>query len=375
MKNLTFTELRDNLMHMREMRHDVVLNSADIGACDDGSLLMPEVKNVLTDHGVGVPTTVLKLNDHAMNQLATKWKIPTKYLRELASAPEYDLKTLWQQTVMTHMHSRPMDVLVRGLVEPGAIQGDCRAIMSPAYGFAEHFDVLTAVFDGLRTAREIHKVDFEPGVASISDTHMRARVNMPGLRVAADALLKDYKSPYSGNRGIDNPNLFLGIEIRNSEVGAGSFNIVPVIVIEVCNNGMTMTKELFRKVHLGARMDQGQISERTVSATMNLISSQTTDYVMGIASPEYLQSKVDELMGLTVTVQPSLVQEHLTNAYSDIQANAIFDAFIMGGDMTAFGVAQAMTAASQTDVFSADDAREIDDNAIAVAEQVAKLVA
>lgn len=376
-KAMTFTDLREHLTKLRDMRHDVVLNSSHLLAADDSTLLStPEVEDVITPHGVGIPPYELEITPHALQQIASKWKIPVRYLRDLmekSAGGHRAWNLLWADTLNTHFDVENMDVLVRALVEPGEKRGVLRAMLSPSYGFIEHFDVLTAVFDGLRVAREIHKIDFEPGPAHISDTQMRARVNMPQLSVVAEALLKNYVSPFTGNRGVDNPNIFLGLDIRNSEVGAGSFNIVPVIVVQVCDNGMTMTKDLFRKVHLGSRMENGVMSDRTARATMELIASQTSDYVMNIATPEFLQSKVDELMGLAVKVEPTIVQDHLKSVYSDDEADAIFNAFISCGDHTAFGVAQAMTAVSQTDQFGVDAARDLDDNALLVATAVARL--
>ena len=374
MKNLTFSELRDNLTQLRDMRMDLVMSSKDLVPTSTGLLITPELADVVTEHGVGLPDIRWDLTDHAVQQIASKWKIPVRYLRGLRDVNNDEFNTLAGEILDTHFRNDPMDILVRGLRDLDRVnEGTIRAVMSSKYAFVEHFDVLTAVFDGLRQAREDNGVHFEPGMASLSDTHMRARINMPSLRTVAHELLKNYRSPYSGQSGLDNPNLFLGIEIRNSEVGAGSFVIVPVIVVEVCNNGMTLTKELFRKRHLGAKMSEGAISSRTMKATMELISAQTVDYVTEIATPAFLQAQVDELMGLVVAVQPTLVQEHLQSVFSEAHANAVFDAFIMSGDITAFGVAQAMTAASQGDVFSADDARIVDDDALNVAAKVAQL--
>ena len=106
--------------------------------------------------------------------------------------------------------------------------------------------------------------------------------------MVADELLKNYRSPYTGKSGTDNPVVFMGVDIRNSEVGAGSFTIAPVIIIQVCNNGMTLTQDIFRKVHLGSANDSGVVSTRTMQAHMNLITSQTIDKMVEIGNPLYL---------------------------------------------------------------------------------------
>ena len=373
-KNMTFNDLRNNLMQIRDSRMDIVMSSKDLSATSQNTLMTPELPEVVTEHGVGLPQMTWAINEHAVQQIATKWKIPVRYLRGLRDSKPYEFNRLAANILQTHFETDPMDILVRGLINPNdPTLGTIRAVMSSKYAFVEHFDVLTAVFDGLRVAREDHGITFQPGVASLSETHMRARINMPDLSVIARELVRDYRSPWTGETGLDNPVVFMGIEIRNSEVGAGSFVIVPVLVIKVCNNGMTLTEELFRKRHLGVKMSEGAISSRTMKATMEVITSQTIDYVTEIATPAFLQEQVDRLQGLVVPVQPTVVQEHLQSVFSEAHANAVFDAFITSGDITAFGVAQAVTAASQGAAFSADDARLADDDALTLAGQVAKL--
>jgi hypothetical protein len=187
---------------------------------------------------------------------------------------------------------------------------------------------------------------------------------MPQLKTVSEALLRDYVSPFSGQRGTDNPVVFMGIEVRNSEVGSGSFTLVPSVIVEVCNNGMTLTEDIFRKVHLGSAMESGEVSQRTMQATMELITAQTIDKVREIANPEFLEAKVRELEGLKVDMKPTVVQTYLQGAFDIEVADSIFNDFITGGDTTAFGVAQAITSASQRGNISTGLAMDLDDSAL-----------
>lgn len=56
-----------------------------------------------------------------------------------------------------------------------------------------------------------------------------------------------------------NPVVFAGFVISNSETGHGSFSIIPQITIQVCDNGMTFTRDAMREVHLGGRLQDGVI--------------------------------------------------------------------------------------------------------------------
>lgn len=365
-KNLTFTELREELEKVRKSRFDVVLSSGDLKVHEAGCITTPAQADILTDDGVGIPVRDWMLTPHAFRQWAAKFGVPYKYLASLSDwGEDLPFNQLGMDIMRTHHEHDEKTILMRGVIGDDNNGNYCRAILSPSYNFIENFDVLTAIFDGLGIVKNEHGIGFEPGPASITDTSMRARINMPQLSVVADALLADYVSPFTGNKGLDNPVVFMGIEVRNSEVGAGSFTLVPSVVIQVCDNGLTLTNDIFRKVHLGAPMESGQISKRTLTATMELITTQTIDKVVEIANPEFLRAKVDELMGLKEqAVVPSIVNDYLKDAFDEEVANSLFDEFIHGSDLSAFGVAQAITSFSQRPEVSAEEATKLDDSAL-----------
>ena len=56
---------------------------------------------------------------------------------------------------------------------------------------------------------------------------MYVRVVCEQVRVLAPALLAGYRSPFTGAAGADNPVVFAGFVITNSETGCGAFSLVP----------------------------------------------------------------------------------------------------------------------------------------------------
>ena len=54
--------------------------------------------------------------------------------------------------------------------------------------------------------------------------------------------------------------VFAGFVITNSETGCGAFSLTPRLVVQVCRNGMTITRDAMRVVHLGERLDQGVVT-------------------------------------------------------------------------------------------------------------------
>jgi len=49
-------------------------------------------------------------------------------------------------------------------------------------------------------------------------------------------LVFNYTSPFTGQRGADNPVVFAGFVVRNSETGDGSFSITPQLTAQVCRS-------------------------------------------------------------------------------------------------------------------------------------------
>src|SRR5690606_41422270 len=92
-----------------------------------------------------------------------------------------------------------------------------------------------------------------------ADRRMYVRVIAPEVRALAPTLLRGYTSPFTGEKGADNPTVFAGFVLSNSEVGNGAYTITPRIVVQVCSNGMTITKDLVRAVHLGGRLEEGTV--------------------------------------------------------------------------------------------------------------------
>ncbi len=373
-KNLKLNELTDNLKALREQRLDLIINSSDLRVISPAYLTTPHLPNYMSEAGVGLPIKDWELTPHAFRQWCAKFDVPSKYLSRIADWGEStQMQDLSMAIMNAHNKEYEKEILLRGFNDPDNNQVICRAVLSPSYSIIENYDVMISVFDALNTVRENHNIDFEVGTASLSDTNMRVRINMPQLKTVSEALLKDYRSPWSGQRGLDNPTLFMGIEIRNSEVGAGSFSLVPCIIVQVCDNGMTLQNDIFRKVHLGAPMEKGVVSQRTMQATMELISSQTVDKVLEIANPIFLEEKVNELLNLKNTVKPpTVVMDYLKDVFDDEVADGILNRFITDGDQSVFGVAQAITSFSQTDAVSVNDAMNLDDSALKHAQALVR---
>jgi hypothetical protein len=206
---------------------------------------------------------------------------------------------------------------------------------------------------------------------------MYVRVVCEQVAVLAPALLAGYRSPFTGASGADNPVVFAGFVITNSETGCGAFTLTPRLVVQVCRNGMTLTRDALRAVHLGERLEAGTVtwSDNTRDKTLALITK-TTDAVTAYLDPGYVTGAVRAIeagAGHPVTDPQEairVVSQRLR--FTDAQQADILSSFIRGGDVTAGGVMHAVTAAAQAQG-DADTAHEMESAALRALDIAAAL--
>jgi hypothetical protein len=262
--------------------------------------------------------------------------------------------------------------LLRCFASPtGEGEGILRAWLSDSYGMIDNLDVLMAALDGInRSGVETHCVG-----ADLSETRMSVRFAAPSVQALAPTLLKGYRSPYRPE-GQENPVVFAGFELNNSETGGGALVLCPRIIVEICNNGMKMTKDALRKVHLGGKLDGGIIewSDDSKRKNLELVASMSTDAVATFLDVAYVERKIAELeeKAGAKLADPAktieLVSKQLN--YTQVQQAGILDAFIRGGQVTAGGVLQAVTAYAGS-VESPDEAWELENSAVSAMELAA----
>jgi len=75
--------------------------------------------------------------------------------------------------------------------------------------------------------------------------------------------------------------LFAGFVISNSKVGDGAWPITPRVVAEICGNGLQITADVTRAIHLGSRQERGIVrySADTMDKELALITARARDAV------------------------------------------------------------------------------------------------
>lgn len=393
------------LEQQRTRALDVVVPAGQLSA-ELGRLVIAGADPHIDDDGVTDVDGQYDITRSAEAQLAERLEIPLPYLRKLRTGA----LDLWDANVGGWLRGTTADeqyaaraadprrFLLRTMRgEDG--YGIVRAVLSDKYAAMDNLDVLLAVLAGVQEAGTDIVVDG----ADLTEQRMTLRIVAPGVSVLAPVLLAGYRSPFAGG-GVERagggggwadpgtaaalasgrraaaahdagyepgaePILFAGFVVTNSETGHGSFSITPRLLVQVCKNGLTVTADAVRKVHVGGRLDEGVIrwSEDTTRKQLHLITAQARDAVAQYLDPAYVArvvAELEETSGTPVTDAVKTIEVVAKRfAFSEGEAASILGHFIAGGQLTAGGIMQAVSSVAQT-IEDGDAAAELESRAV-----------
>ena len=342
-RNATIEDLVALLRGQQARKVDVVAPASAIRA-EGGCLVLDGTVPVLGEDGVTMTAGRYRPADVCDAGIADKLGIPAAYLKRMrASRP-----ALFDANVNGWLDGDPRSFFIRCLRGGGGQTGIARAWLSDGYKTIDHLDTLMAAFDGIRASGQDVTIDS----CDLTDRRMYVRVRCEAVQVLAPALLAGYRSPFTGAAGADNPVVFAGFVLANSETGCGACTVTPRLIAQVCANGMTITRDAMRVIHLGERMDEGvRWSGDTLDRQLALVTAKARDAVAAFLSPRYAERIVRDLekkAGHPVTDAAKTVEVISGRLrYTEAQQAAVLDHFIRGGDLTAGGIMHAVTSAAQ----------------------------
>jgi len=367
LRNATLQDLVSLLRLQQDIKYDIVASSDSLFYSPDANLLVDGGDVDISDEGVSLKVATLTPTSIFEDHISQKLGIPRRYINRMRQMDEGALLANNVNTWLHRAENVDKNWFVRGFMANG--EGIARAFLSDRYQVIDNIDTLTAALDGIRKA----DTPTEIGKCNLTERSMYVEIEAPAVRQAAPILLENYRSPFTGMRGIDNPIVFAGFVLTNSETGGAAFTITPRLIVEVCRNGMQMKVDAMRRVHLGSQMEQGEIawSDETRFHYTELIKNQVTDAIHTFLSPSYLERTVSRIEneGNVPLSHPRRAVENVAKElrYSEEEADAIFDFFIQSGDTRAIGVTQAITAYAQV-VDDADRANELEGDAMRALE-------
>jgi hypothetical protein len=345
-RNATLPDLVEVLRTQHAAKLDVVAPARDLHAIGGDLLVRDAGEPALSLDGVTRRDAIWRPTALADTGIADKLGIPVAYLRRLR-AEKIDL---YDANVNAWLADNPnRRFLMRGLTD-GDGGGVLRALLSDSFRIVDNLDVLMSVLQGIREAGAAVEVTS----ADLSESRMYVKVRSTEIAAQAPLLLGNYTSPFTGARGVDNPLVFAGFVISNSETGHGRFTITPQLTVEVCSNGMTLNKHALSEVHLGGRLPAGVIAWQadTQRAALDVVIKQARDAVAAFLDRDFVACRLAEIerdAGVEVT-NPAATLEHVgtTLRFPTEVQDTILSHFIRGGDTTSGGVLHAVTSAAQT---------------------------
>ncbi len=308
------TVLEDQKQHSQDFLAPKAKISMFLGDRPDG--LFPQKVPILNiGENVSMP-----IGDWAHHQLSHKLDIPQAYYSKmLKESPE-----LLATNVNTWLERASGKYLVR------TAYGNVRAVLGDRYKPIANESV---VFTVLETLNQIPDVQFTVRECALSDTTMY-------LKVTSDTI--HLMNPEEK----DGDPMFMGLCIRNSEVGASRFQADIYSWRQWCSNGAIISKGL-SKIHVGRQISgDGEVhfSERTKELDIDTTLSAMNDIVIQIFEPKQMQEMIDRIRAgkeLKIT-EPVIAVSNLSEKYgfNDKEKENILARF---GEKTQYGLGNAVT--------------------------------
>jgi hypothetical protein len=379
-RNASLTDLRDALVEQHARKLDVVAPAQKL-RFRDGKLVLSGMDPIFDTDGVTDVNGTYRPTEVFDEGVSSKLGIPLAYVRFMRrERPDlYDqnangllrgLNRFNRETKVNEQLIQPdsRSFLVRAFRGDNGETGIARALVSDRYAVMDNLDALMAALDGMNRAGVRTEIDG----CDLTDRRMYVRIKAPEVQALAPELLKGYRSPFSGETGASNPTVFAGFVLSNSETGDGSFSVTPRLIVQVCSNGMTIQKDAMRAVHLGGKMDEGLIqwSSDTVEKQLALVTARARDAVTTFLDVDYMKRVIRDMeqkAGKPIENVEDVKVIAKKLSFDQETQDRVFNMFIKGGQFTAGGVMQAVTAAAR-ETKDADKASDMESQSVKALE-------
>lgn len=264
-------------------------------------------------------------------QLAEKTGVPWKYYQRMQSAAPELLRQNANHWLGKGNGERR---LLRTLVPGGGAPLDGRAFLSSTYRPLDNFDLMGALVPSLLSS----------GLEVVSSdlTETKLYLKLTTSRLTAEIKKGDVVQ--------------LGLVASNSEVGCGALSIQVLMFRLACLNGAIMSEDLpgFRRVHIGAefKADDAILTDETRRTRDAAIWLQARDTIAAAVNQTTLDKIVDRMKGIAaIELQDPEKAVELVSKRFDLvedERNAVMQNLIRGGDVTQWGLLNAVTAIANT---------------------------
>jgi hypothetical protein len=324
----TLAELAQTLQEQRAMRHDLIADTRDLTMLNGTELS-------IAGHGE------FAVNDLAHRQIGDRLKVPAKFYDRL----RHEHPALLDHNANYLFRNEPERRMVRTFKAQDGTTQTARAFLSDRYRRIDNAELVEAVLPMLEMIP-----DYEVKSCAITDTRLYLKVVAP--RTEAEVAVGDVVTS--------------GVVISNSEVGKGALNVQAMIYRLVCMNGM-IAGNTMRAFHLGAHTDERDgiaYRDETVQADDRALMLKLQDAVRTATSEVEFMRIVDQMREATQgerITKPKQAVEIVADkfALNDGEQESVLLHLAQGGDMSRYGMLNAITRASQ-DVSSYERATELE---------------
>lgn len=260
----TIVELAKTLQDIKDNAKDFLVPTGKLSMKEDGSLAFANGQ-----------THAVAPNTHAHGQVASYAGVPKMYYDRLLG----ENRALLAKNVNHGFQKQAETVTRSGKPETRMLRtykGGARAMLSSSYRRLDSYDLCKEILPVLTDNR------FEIVSSEITDTRMYLKAMTP--KVTAEIKKGDMVQ--------------YGLVISNSDVGAGSVRVEPLVLRLVCLNGM-ISNTAIKKFHLGKNMAGDDIQELLTEETQHLTDKafwmQVRDIVRASMEPKNFEMEVDRL--------------------------------------------------------------------------------
>lgn len=314
---------RDYVVDTRRMTFTTV--TEDMADADDAAgsyLLFDSADHETEGTGGGL------INDFGHRQIREWAGIPAKYYDRLrAEAPR-----LLDTNVQHWLHDPKREQHVRMV---RMLEGRVRAFLSNRYRRLDNYDLMEkAVLPALSK---------HPGlafhVAAMTDDRLYVRAVLPTLNATVQV----------------GDEVQAGVQIRNSEVGDGKLEVAPFVWRLVCLNGMVRADMSLGRYHVGREQEESAYAiyqDDTLRAdddaywlkVRDAVDAALSDVTFGRIVAQMREAATGERVADPVQTTERLANQH---DLTDEEGTSILTFLARGGDLSQWGVANAVTAAAK----------------------------
>ena len=226
----TLVELAEELQRREKQKRDFIADTRLI------SFSQQQTLSGQTQLQLNINEENFSLTSHCHRQLSQFLDIPAKYYDRMINS---GLPSLAVETINTWLHHTPRRRLIRTL------DGKARAWLSDRYQRIDNYDLTNAILPLISDLSPAARIES----CQISETKLYLKVVNPQL--TDEVKPGDYVQS--------------GFILSNSEVGAGSVQVQPLIYRLICKNGLVVNEASFTRYHLGNRIGQENLAYELVS--------------------------------------------------------------------------------------------------------------